>query len=167
MRQQTLFADMPAKPIRQTKRDEMMAVTVYQPNASLMAVGHQWLYVTRTKLSEVNDLAILAKWPGPHAIKARCERYRDLLLSYGITSYSQLPKNAFVATAKILSRKRIPSRHIEPKFWETITPQLDLIHEIERGMFAYRLEVEAIKPVQYESPWSTFKIYRSILESPA
>ena len=141
-----------------------MAVTVYQPNATLMAVGAQWLFVSNVCHSPKLELAILAKRPGPHALKFRCERHRDLLLSYGVSRYADLPIDHFVATAKILSRKRIPSRHHDPEFWQAVDSQLHLIDEFEKGMYAYRLSVEAIRPVPYQTTWSTFKICRSILE---
>lgn len=162
MRQQTLFADMPANVPRRTKNDELMAVAVDQPIASLMACGVVWLYVSPVKLSPQYEVAILAKRPSPIQLRDTCRKHRDALLSIGISRFDDLTMNAFVAVGSIASRKRVPYRHHDRPFWEAVEDQLDFVN-IKPGDYAYRLKLEAIRPVEYKTDSRTFKIVRSML----
>lgn len=162
MRQQTLFADMPANVPRPTKRDELMAVAVDQPIASLMAAGSVWLMVSPVKLSPQYEVAILAKRPSPIQLRDVCRKHCDALLSIGIRRFDDLPMNAFVGVGSIVSRKQVPYRHHDRPFWEAIANQLDFV-DMRPGDYAYRLSLEAIRPVEYRTDSRTFKITRATL----
>lgn len=142
---------------------QLQAITVLQPNASLLACGAQWLHVSEMKLSAEMDVAILAKWPAPHEMKHLCRKHQQLLNEYGYKRYADLPEHAFVAVGQVLSRKKIPASTIDKPFWDAIRDQLHLVPRVEKGLYAYRLSCRSIPLVPFETPYSTFRVFKSQL----
>ena len=164
-KQKPLFEDVGVVARREKARlaQELQVISCPQPQASLLACGGQWVWVSPMKLG-AGEIALLAKWPPPLRLRHECRRLKARLEEAGLRRYEDLPRDAFVAVGQIVSGRKIRSRSADPEFWRTVDSQLDLVGEMRLGDFAYRLELRGIDPVPFVTPWQTFKITRATVE---